>query len=179
MNIFNTLSEVLEFRSFSNLWYWIVLAAAWSHASYYVMSVPFDAIRDAQKGANSGDSDQNMADIEISATIRARRIMHMLNSGGKASVIGISFLVSILAVVGFYYGSQFAQSVFLLGFPFIFVGLHLIKTARIITSEHPTGPAMIALLLKHRFVAQIIGIFALFFAIMWGMFTLLTTSAIG
>ncbi|MGB0960053.1 MAG: hypothetical protein ACPGVK_07375 [Halocynthiibacter sp.] len=138
-----------------------------------------DVIRDAQRHGDADGRSQVMLDVEVSANIRARRIMEMSRIGGNSVAIGISFILSTLAMLGFYYGVEFAQALFLIAFPYVFVVLHMVKTARRLTTNRPTGADMIAVLLGHRAVVQIIGIFGLFFAIMWGMFTLLTTVAIG
>jgi hypothetical protein len=43
--------EVIDMRSFSNLWYWIALAVLWSSTSHWVLGVPFDMIQRARRRA--------------------------------------------------------------------------------------------------------------------------------
>ncbi|MEL7184122.1 MAG: component of SufBCD complex, partial [Pseudomonadota bacterium] len=56
--------EVIDFRSFSNLWFWIALAAIWSTASHWVIGVPFDMVRRAARG-----HEQSLADMHTLANI--------------------------------------------------------------------------------------------------------------
>ena len=49
MDWYNVIFELIDMRSFSNLWYWIVLAVLWSTASHWVLSVPFDMISRAKR----------------------------------------------------------------------------------------------------------------------------------
>jgi len=39
---YETIFELIDMRSFSNLWYWIVLSVLWSTMSHWVLGVPFD-----------------------------------------------------------------------------------------------------------------------------------------
>ena len=49
MDFTQTLLDVIDFRSFSNLWFWIVLAVAWSTASHWVLGIPFDMVMRARR----------------------------------------------------------------------------------------------------------------------------------
>ena len=49
MNLYQVLFELIDMRSFSNLWYWIMLAVMWSSASHWVLGVPFDVISRARR----------------------------------------------------------------------------------------------------------------------------------
>ena len=49
MDLTQTLFDVIDFRSFSNLWFWIMLAVAWSTASHWVLGIPFDMVLRARQ----------------------------------------------------------------------------------------------------------------------------------
>ena len=49
MDLTDTILDVIDPRSFSSLWYWIVLAVAWSSASHWVLGVPFDVVTRARR----------------------------------------------------------------------------------------------------------------------------------
>ena len=61
MDLHLRIFEVIDMRSFSNLWYWIMLAVIWSSTSHWVLGVPHDMfIRARRQGG------QNVA-LECSA----------------------------------------------------------------------------------------------------------------
>ena len=41
---YQSIFELIDMRSFSNLWYWIALAVMWSTASHWVLGVPWDMV---------------------------------------------------------------------------------------------------------------------------------------
>ena len=60
MDWYGTVFELIDMRSFSNLWYWIALAVTWSSASHWVLGVPWDMAIRARKGQGA----QAMHDFE-------------------------------------------------------------------------------------------------------------------
>ena len=56
-----TIFELIDMRSFSNLWYWIALAIMWSTLSHRVLGVPFDMVQRARK--YGGQSAQDLDDM--------------------------------------------------------------------------------------------------------------------
>ena len=47
---YDSVFEVIDLRSFSNLWYWIGLAVFWSSVSHWILGVPYDSIMRAKRG---------------------------------------------------------------------------------------------------------------------------------
>lgn len=62
--------EVIDMRSFSNLWFWIALAVMWSSASHWVLGVPFDMVGRAAKNGGQAESD-----LEDLVRINANRLL--------------------------------------------------------------------------------------------------------
>ena len=86
-------------------------------------------------------------------------------------LIGILFFVlSALAGLGFLYGVELAQAIFLLALPMSFVGAMAVSTSRLIAATNPQGEALFAILLRHRLWTQIIGMIAIFVTGLYGMF---------
>ena len=54
MDWYDTVFEVIDMRSFSNLWYWIGLAVLWSSVSHWVLGVPYDSILRAKRATEEG-----------------------------------------------------------------------------------------------------------------------------
>ena len=69
--------EVIDMRSFSNLWFWIALAVVWSSASHWVLGVPFDMVHRARRHGG-----QAQIDLDDLARINANRLLHMLEDAG-------------------------------------------------------------------------------------------------
>ena len=49
MDAFRAIFELIDMRSFSSLWFWILLAVTWSTASHWVIGVPYDLIQRARR----------------------------------------------------------------------------------------------------------------------------------
>ena len=57
MDWYQTLFEMIDMRSFSNLWFWIALAVMWSTASHWVLGVPFDMVLRARRHGEEAQAD--------------------------------------------------------------------------------------------------------------------------
>ena len=108
--------EAIDFRSFSNLWFWIALAVLWSTASHLVVGVPFDMVRRAARG-----NEQSLEDMHVLANIHARRILFIAEETGLITTAFSFFLVTMLALLGFLYRVEFAQAILLLFLPLMLV----------------------------------------------------------
>lgn len=172
MNFLELATEVIDLRSFSNLWYWIALAALWSTASHWVVGVPFDMVTRARRG-----HERSVHDMRVLAEVNVNRILAMVELSGTAMVVIMTFLVTSLAILGWGYGVEFCQAVFLLLSPMVLVALLNIHTARILRD---TGFEDVAGRLRlHRLFVQMIGVVAIFVTAMWGMWTNLNYGALG
>lgn len=172
LNFLELATEVIDLRSFSNLWYWIALAALWSTASHWVVGVPFDMVTRAKRG-----HERSLHDMRVLAEVNTNRILAMVEMSGTAMVGIVAFLVTGLATLGWGYGVEFCQAVFLLLAPMVLVALLNIRTARILRE---TGFEDIARRLRlHRVFVQMIGVVSIFVTAMWGMWTNLNYGALG
>lgn len=174
MEWYEIVRELIDLRSFSNLWYWIALAVVWSTTSHWVLGVPYDlALRARRHGG------QAELDLEMLVRINTNRLLHIGRVSGLW-LLGLScFLLTGLGILGFYYWVEFAQAVFLLAFPMTFVGLLSLSTARLIDEGSPTGEALFQRLRKHRIITQAIGMLAIFVTAMFGMYQNLSIGALG
>jgi hypothetical protein len=50
LDFLDLVTEVIDLRSFSNLWYWIVLAILWSSLSHWTLGVPYHIVARARRG---------------------------------------------------------------------------------------------------------------------------------
>lgn len=165
MDFYRTVFEVIDVGSFSSMWYWIALAVLWSTASRYVIGVPFDlALRALKEGG------QKMIDVQDLVRINVNRILRIVEVTGLFSVALTSAGLTMLFVLGAFYGIEFAQAVFFLVFPMAIVALMNISTANKIHTGLLEGAAMVDALRKHRFKTQAIGMISIFVTAMWGMY---------
>ena len=160
-----TLFDVIDFRSFSSLWYWIVLAVTWSSASHWVLGVPFDVIMRARRHGG-----QTMRDLEDLARINVNRILFVARASGLWAAGFVTFALSALGTLAFWYDVEFAQAVFLIALPLSVLGLLSLVTAARIEAEAPLGESLVRRLLRHRFWTQLIGVAAIFVTAMYGMY---------
>lgn len=174
MDWYTTLFEIIDMRSFSNLWYWIALAVMWSTASHWVIGVPYDMVQRASRRGG-----QLQLDLEMLVRIYCNRILYIAGTTGLW-LLGIgSGLLTMLLLLGFVYGSEFSQAVFFLFFPMSLVGLISLNTARIIRDQQLDGKALRDRLMRHRLQIQIIGMISIFVTSMWGMYQNLVLNAWG
>lgn len=164
MNWYETVFELIDMRSFSNLWYWIALAVLWSTASHWVLGVPFDLVLRARRHGG-----QMAQDLDVLVGINVRRLLFIGRVSGLWLVaLGTGMLTS-LAILGFWYAVEFAQALLLLALPMTLVWLLTLRTARRIQAEGDAGPALWRRLTRHRMAVQGIGMLSILVTAMWGM----------
>lgn len=176
MTLLDTVFELIDLRSFGNIWFWIVVALAWSGASQRVLGMPWDM---ATRARRFGEESDAMADLEVMARISTGRILGMAEQSGLMLAGLAAFGLTSLALLGFVYGSAFSQALFLLGFPLTMVQVLSLRTARIIRAEGATGAALIARLARYRLAVQGIAMIAIFVTAMWGMLHNMTVGVLG
>lgn len=174
MDLYGTVLEVIDLRSFSNLWYWIGLAVIWSTVSHWVLGVPYDMVVRARRVG--GQAEQDLEDL---VRININRMLYIGRVAGLWLLAIACALNSALFVLGFWYRIEFAQAVFLFVFPLSVVGLMSLSTARLIADEGTTGELLRKRLFRHRLYTQIIGMVSVFITAMWGMYQNLAVGPLG
>ena len=175
MNWYQSVFELIDMRSFSNLWFWIALAVMWSSTSHWVLGVPWDMAQRARKE----ESGQGVIDFEDLVRIYTNRILYIADTSGLLLAGFICFILTVLVLLGFVYGQEFAQAVFLLGFPLSIVALMSVATARRIQDESLRGEALYKRLYRHRMLTQFVGIASIFVTAMWGMLQNMSVGVLG
>ncbi|UYV39141.1 component of SufBCD complex [Rhodobacteraceae bacterium D3-12] len=165
MDWYSSVFELIDMRSFSNLWFWIALAVVWSTASHWVLGVPWDVVIRARR--NGG---QYEADLEDLIRIYTNRLLYIARISGLWLLAFACFFLTLLGLLGFVYDFEFGQAVFLLLFPMTLVGALSLNTARLIQDHDEHGDALYRRLSRHRIITQAIGMVAIFVTALWGMF---------
>lgn len=174
MNLIQEIFELIDMRSFSNLWFWIVLAVLWSTTSHWVLGVPWDMVLRARKG-----DPQGVEDLHDMIRINTNRIIYVARETGLLLSGFMCFVLTSLFLLGFVYDTQFFQAVFLLAFPMTLVGILSVGTAQAIRVGELSGEPLYKRLHKHRVVTQIIGMLSIFSTATWGMLQNMTAHALG
>ncbi len=165
MDWYNLIFELIDMRSFSNLWYWIVLAVLWSTASHWVLGVPFDMISRAKRhGAQAQD------DLEAMVRINTGRMLYIARTAGLWLVATLCFALTMLGVLGFGFDVEFAQAVFCLLMPFSLLMLLSLRTSLMIEAGENQGAALHRRLAIHRVSTQFLGMIAIFVTSLYGMY---------
>ncbi|MFT4782573.1 MAG: hypothetical protein ACI9IV_000301 [Paracoccaceae bacterium] len=163
LNWYETVFELIDMRSFSNLWFWIALAVIWSTSSHWILGVPFDLVVRARKHGGGVQDDLN--DM---VRVNVNRILFIARTSGLWLLALGSFVLTAAALLGFVYGVEFAQAFFLLGFPLSVVWGLSVRTAQQILEAD--GADLHARMVRHRIYVQIIGVFSIFVTALWGMY---------
>lgn len=174
MDWYQTLFELIDMRSFSNLWFWIVLAVVWSTASHWVLGVPYDMVLRAKR-----QGDEALTDLEDIVRINVNRLLYIAQVSGLWLAGFSCFGLTMLVLLGFVYELEFAQAVFLLALPLTMVGILSLSTARLIQSEDSKGDRLFRRLNRHRLYTQMIGMMAIFVTALWGMYQNMTLGPLG
>jgi uncharacterized membrane protein (Fun14 family) len=164
LNLYQILFERIDMRSFSNLWYWIMLAVMWSSASHWVLGVPFDLITRARRQGG-----ELQADLETMVRINTERMLFIARTSGVWSVGFMFFLLTTLCVLAGYYRVEFAQAVLLLLLPMTILALMSLRTAGLIEAGENTGDALHRRLTRHRMSTQALGMVSIFVTSLFGM----------
>lgn len=174
VNLSDSLISTIDLGSFSNLWFWIILAVAWSNATHFVMGVPFDlVVRAKRKGG------QDMEDLNTLAMIQARRRMAILRSSGPWLLAFWISVITFLASLGFYYGFQLAQALVLLLGPLTLAAWMGLRLAAKLETGTLSDLPLVKKITWYRVGVQSIGLLTILVTTMWGMWQNLSVRVLG
>nr|WP_245218427.1 component of SufBCD complex [Rubellimicrobium aerolatum] len=156
--------DAIDLRSFSNVWFWIVVAVAWSSAGHWVLGVPYDMVLRARR-----EGGQALADLRDLTRFMAGRIAGAARGAGLWLAGVGAFALTGLAVMGFWYGAEFAQALCFLGVPLAGVAGLTVRAAQRIEAEEPEGEELARRLWRLRAAIQGIGLVAIFATATHGM----------
>ncbi len=159
------LFQVIDLRSFSSVWYWLVVAVTWSSVSHWVLGVPYDLIQKARRVG--GQAERDLVDI---VRVNVNRLLGISETVGTLLTLFLCFILTSLFALGFFYDVELCQAIFLLAFPLSIVGVISWGSAQKIKVANPSSDELYRYLSRHRFQTQVIGMLAVFVTAMWGMY---------
>lgn len=174
MDWYNVIFELIDMRSFSNLWYWIVLAVLWSTASHWVLGVPFDMISRAKRQGGAAQDD-----LETMVRINTGRMLYIVRTTGSWLVAFWAFMLTMLVLLGFAYDIEFAQAVLFLYVPFSVLMLLSLRTSLRIEAGEGQGEALHRCLHRDRLSTQILGMISIFVTSLFGMYQNMQIGVLG
>lgn len=174
MDWYSTVFELIDMRSFSNLWYWIALAVVWSTTSHWVIGVPYDMVQRAARHGGEAETD-----LEDMVRINSNRLLYVASMSGLWLLGLYAALFTALLLLGFWYGIEIAQAVFLILAPMsVVAGLNL-NSARVIRMRGLSGEALRRRMSRHRVTTQFVGMISIFVTALWGMYQNMSIGALG
>lgn len=160
-----SLFDMIDTRSFSNLWFWALLAITWTGLGQWVLSISQDLIARARAG------DQDAAqEVYYVSHIMARRFVRGSEASFLALTAALSFALTVVAISGFVYDVELAQALFFLALPALIVLTLRFWVARAIIDGAASGEALYKLINRHRLHTYLIGALAIFTASLWGIY---------
>lgn len=172
--MFKLITQLIDMRSFSSLWYWLVVAVYWSLSSHWVLGVPQDMIHRAHRKGGAA-----VADLEALVRINSQRILFYAREAHVPLIAFAAFLLTVLGMLGFVYAIELAQALVFLFAPAVLQGLLAIRTARMIEAGEGTGEALFRRLFRHRVSVQVLGMLSLFVTALYGMYYVFLTQMPG
>jgi hypothetical protein len=156
--------ELIDLRSFSNLWYWIALGVIWSSASHWVLGVPHDMIQRARREGGAAQED-----LELLVRINVTRMLYIGRASGAMILAFLCFLLTTLGLLAFFYDVEFAQAVLFMFVPLAILGALSLRSAVKIEAGEGQGAALFRRLFRHRLSTQVLGMISIFVTSLFGM----------
>ncbi|NIZ11640.1 component of SufBCD complex [Pseudooceanicola sp. HF7] len=173
MTPWDSITELLDLRSFSNLWFWIFLAVLWVGVSHWVMGVSYSLVLRARSDGGRAEED-----LFTLLRLRVEGLTRMAERTGVFSVATISFLLTALAMLGFLYKLEFAQALFLILLPLLLVLVLTVRTARRIAADESRETIYLRLR-RLKAAVQSIGMLAVLLTTTWGMYVNASLGVLG
>lgn len=125
------LLDVLDSRSFSSLWYWLLLTVTWTWVGRGALGIPSDLVRAvhrrAVEGAGQGPAPDSLLLLDWVSLVTPR--WQVSDRDGTVLTAVAAFVVSALAWLGFAYGRELAQALVLLVTPLLVLVVLRIRLA--------------------------------------------------
>ena len=172
--------DLLDTRSFSNLWFWLFVIAIWGDIGRRVVGVPWDVVRRAR---TEPDGHGGLLLLDWLTLTLPR--WQMGRTEGLVLLGLAGFGLTSLVLLGFVYGLEMAQAISLIGVSLALLFVLRLRLARrllpLLAAAHDgrlppdqaVAPAL-RLIIIHRRIATVLSVLAGIILAMWGRFWMLT-----
>jgi len=168
-----TVFDLIEFRAFSSIWYWLLLGLVWTRVIHAPMGVPYDLLRRADNRDRQAERD-----VQALTGYELRRRGDVADQIGFWSVALWAFALTALALLSAAYRVEMAQAVLLLAAPLALVQGLVSRAGRRIEMEGLHGADLRRALRRLRAQVQAVGLLSVFVAALWGMYAMLNAQAL-
>lgn len=183
--------QLLDLRSFSSIWYWLMLTWLWTRSGRNLLGVPVEVVQRAHRAAQAtgpGGADHGTPAAEqqghpglllLDWLLLTLPRWHLPSQSGAVLLGTGAFLLTLLAGLGFGYAQELAQAVFLLVAPFGVLMLMRVRLARRLApllaqaQARTLAPTVVArdsarLLMRHRWQVLALSTASVAAAAIWG-----------
>jgi hypothetical protein len=164
------LLRLLEFQTFDSVWYWMAVMVTYAVASNWLLGVPFDMLFRARKLDKP-----HLADLETLVDVNVRRIVEINAYLGVAITIMVAFSLSVLVVLGIFYGVELAQGLLALTAPLTLIMVMNMRLAHQLEAAPLQGRELVDRLFRVRLWTQVVSMIALFLTSMYGMYAVISS----
>ncbi|MCR9086552.1 MAG: component of SufBCD complex [Rhodobacteraceae bacterium] len=163
--------DLIDLRSFSSLWYWVLVALTWARVTQAPLGVPYDMVERAGRSAAAGE------DLLVMARLQVRRRRAMATRQGAVLVGLWAFVLSVLTGLTFWYGSELSFSLLLLAAPLAWVTWMTQRAARDLAATGPDVDAVRLRLRRLKRWIQAVALITVFITAVVGMYYNLVNSS--
>lgn len=159
--------QFLDSRSFSSIWFWLALAASWTWTTRAILGVPAEIVHRAHRQPDTDADPSSDALLLLDwLSLNLPRWQVTPREGALVLALG-TFLLTSLGILGFGYGLELAQAMFLLTGPFALLTVLRFRLARrlrpiLAQAQHGlVGPARTAEAAARAMIRHRLGVLAL------------------
>jgi hypothetical protein len=174
VSVLQSILNLIDLRSFSSVWFWIVVALFWSAVTQTLLGASYDLIIRARRSGG-----QAVADLQTLVEIHIRRATTLMARVGHWIVGFTVGGLTLLAMLAFRYNLELAQALFLLLLPLTIIRAMNLRLAYRLQRQHLQGDLLIRALLRHRLAIQALGVVTIFVTAVWGMLRVMNASVLG
>ena len=173
MTFYHFILRLLDFGSFSSIWYWIVLIGLWIANDRKVLGVSTALVFRARR---HGEDSQTAQDLR---QIMAMRLREMGYEAAERSIWSVArnwCLGTMLVLFSFGFDLELAQAILLMIAPLMWVRMRGRKLAGKLAGMDLAAVNLPKILIWHRFRMQIFGMICLFITMLLGLIHTVNTS---
>ena len=163
------IGDLIDFATFSSVWYWIFIALAWSSRSHWTIGIPFDAVIRAEKRGGTWESD-----LDAMAHAMSARFALFMGRGGPWIIGVATFVVTGLIATGIATRNEMVLGIAAFAVPMILAEAGDVRLALRIHATGLRGYDLRRALVWRRFLNQVTGLVSLLLAAACAVLVLLT-----
>lgn len=147
---------ILDFHSYWNVWFWLIVVMSWSVSAHFTFGVPHDLVQAADRRGGIWAEQ-----VDQLARIHLHRIVELFDRGGAWIAAGAGFVLSVIGTFGWFVDFEFARALFVVAVPHVILGILSVRRAFQLYEADLSGEPLRRALKRWRFWTQVMGLFAI------------------